>query len=161
MKKKWFVVSIILITIINLSAFGTYIYNRWRHSKIIYCSSTDTASHGCYMKRCLGISDEQASNLDVLEKTYKPKVEALSSMMKEKRIELVKELMKEKPDSMRIRQILREVDSLQAQMQREVVERLIEEKRILTPEQQEKFFSLVLGKFYNEKDSIIHSGCQK
>jgi len=113
------------------------------------------------MKRCLGISDEQASNLDVLEKTYKPKVEASSSMMKEKRIELVKELMKEKPDSMRIGQILREVDSLQAQMQREVVERLIEEKRILTPEQQEKFFSLVLSKFYNEKDSIIHSGCQK
>ncbi len=161
MKKKWFIVSIILVTIINLSAFGTYIYNRWSHSKNIYCSSTDTVSHGCYMKRCFGISDGQASSLDVLEKTYKPKIETLSGIMKDKRIELVKELMKEIPDHKRIQQILQEVDSLQAQMQREVVERLIQEKRILTPEQQEKFFSIVLIKFYNEKESIIHSERQK
>lgn len=157
MKKKWFVIAIILVTIINLSALGTYVYH-YGFTKTS-CNTTDTVSHGCYMKSCIDITDSQATQLDAYEKGYRPKFEHLSSLMKGESIELVRELMKESPDSTHIEQILKRVDSLQAEIQREVIRRLIEEKRILTPKQQEKFFSLVLGKFC--KENLNHSECQQ
>ena len=160
MKKKWLVLGLILITIINLSALGALMYNRWRHERTNGVSS-DTVSHGCYMKRYLNISDEQVLNLDSSENIYRPKIESMSRQIKEKRSKLVTELLKNKSDSTQIEDILHEIDSLQAIIQRDAVNRLIKEKSVLTPEQRGGYFSLVLGKLCYEVDSLTHAQCQQ
>jgi Spy/CpxP family protein refolding chaperone len=160
MKRKWLVPGLILITIINLSALGTLMYNRWGlESKNV--SLNDTVSHGCYMKRHLNISDEQVLNLDSSENIYSTKIESMSRQIKEKRSKLVAELLKDKSDTTQIEYILHEIDSLQAVIQRDVVSRLINEKNILTPEQRGGYFSLVLGKLCYEVDSLTHTQCQQ
>ena len=67
--------------------------------------------------------------------------------MHRKRLELVRGLMAEAPDSLELERIVAEIGSLQAFLQREVVRHLLEEKSVLTPAQQERFFSLVLERF--------------
>jgi len=146
MKKKWLIIALILVTAINLSALGTFVYNRWRHDAAS-CSAEEEAEPGHYMKRHLGLTDDQLDKMKTFQATLHPQIEALSQRMKEKRLDLVKELMTESPDSMRIEQILHQVDSLQAALQREVVKHLLLEKEIFTPEQREKFFSIVLERF--------------
>ena len=160
MKKKLFVLGLVLITVINLSALGSFMYNRWGHENKIE-TYHDTVSHGCYMQRYLNISDEQVLNLDSSEIIYRHKIESLSRQIKEKRNILVTELLKDKSDTTRIEYILHEIDSLQALIQRDAVKRLINEKSILSPEQRSGYFSLVLGKLCYEVDSITHAQCQQ
>jgi Spy/CpxP family protein refolding chaperone len=85
----------------------------------------------------------------------------LSRQIKEKRSKLVTELLKDTSDSTQIEHILHEIDSLQALIQRDAVNRLIKEKNILTPEQRSGYFSLVLGKLCYEVDSLTHTQCQQ
>jgi Spy/CpxP family protein refolding chaperone len=146
MKKKWLVLGLILLTAFNLSALGTLVYNRWCHDGASYPPEAEVAP-GHYMRQQLGLTNEQAARMKTFRETFHPKIEALSQRMKEKRLDLVKELMMESPDSVRIEHILQQTDSLQAALQREVVNHLLLEKEIFTPEQQEKFFSIVLERF--------------
>jgi hypothetical protein len=160
MKKRWIVLAVILITIINISALGTLIYNRWTE-KITDRAIADTVSHGCYMKNHLGITDEQACNLDTIDNIYRHKIDPVSRQIIEIRRELVSELLKEKSDSLRIEQLLRSIDSLQNMIQKDAVHRLIAEKNMLTEDQRSKYFSLVLGKLCYKLDSLNNINCQK
>lgn len=160
MTKKWFIILLILITVVNLSALGTFIYNRCCPSPETNCMMNEIGDHCCYMQQHLNMTDEQTSKIGAVEKSSRPITETLAIQMKDRRIELVKELMETKTDSIKIELILQEIDSLQATMQRQIVHRLISEKGILTPQQQEKFYSLVLGQFCTEIDSIKQTQCQ-
>lgn len=80
-------------------------------------------------------------------KRFNAGIEALSRTLREKRHTLVEELKRESIDSARIEDILRQIDSSQSLLQREVVNHLLTDKEIFTPEQQEKFFSIVLERF--------------
>ncbi|TSA21482.1 periplasmic heavy metal sensor [bacterium] len=146
MKRKWFTIALILLTVINLSALWIFVYNRWCHEGASSCENEEV-EQGHFMKRHLGLTDEQVAKIKTSRETFDVNIEALSYKMKEKRLDLVKELMAEAPDSVRIERILRQVDSLQAALQREVAKHLLLEKEIFTPEQQKKFFSIVLERF--------------
>ena len=160
MKKRWIVFAIILITIINLSALGTLIYNRWEDKNKNDIMS-DTLSHGCYMKNNLGITDEQACNLDTIDNIYRQRIDPVSRKIIEIRGELVSELLKEKSDTIYIENLLEKIDSLQAMIQKDAVHRLINEKSILTADQRNKYYSLVLGKLCYRLDSLNNINCQK
>jgi len=160
MKKRWIVIAIILFTIINITALGTLIYNRWEDKTAVDVLS-DTLSHGCYMKHSIGITDEQACNLDMIDDIYHHRIDTVSYNVIEIRRELVSELLKDKSDSVYIEKLLRKIDSLQALIQKEAVQRLINEKNILTADQRRKYFSLVLGKLCYGMDSLNNINCQK
>jgi len=146
MKKRWFVFGLILLTVFNLSALGTLGYNRWFHNRACPLPCAEVEPGYC-MRQQLDLTDDQVARMKTFRETFHPKIEALSQQMREKRIDLVKELMVESPDSVRIERILCQVDSLQVRLQREVVKHLLLEKEIFAPEQQEKFFSMVLERF--------------
>lgn len=146
MKKKWFTIAIILITVVNLSALGMFMYNRWCPKEGVMCE-TKEVEQGSLMKHHLGLTDEQITKMKTCRMKCGPNIESLSSKMKIKRQDLVKELMAENPDSVRIEGILKQVDSLQVAMQREVVKHLLREKEIYTPEQRKKFFSIISEQF--------------
>jgi len=145
MKMKWIIIAFIL-TVINLSALGTFAYNRW-YSEGTSVGEDKEVEQGHFMKHQLCLTDEQVAKTRTCREKCDVCIDALSYRMKEKRLDLVKELMAEAPDSVRIKHILQQVDSLQAKLQREVVKHLLLEKEILTPEQQKKFFSIVLERF--------------
>ena len=160
MKKKWFIITLVFLTVVNLSALGTFVYQRWCCTEPT-CAMDSTEDHGCYMKKHLDITEDQINCLNAVENSSRPLIEALTIQMKERRIELVKTLMDKNSDNAKIEAALRQIDSLQATMQRQIVKRLLDEKGILTPQQQEKFFSLVLGRFCMELDSTKQTQCQQ
>ncbi len=159
MKKKWFIITLVFLTVVNLSALGTFVYQRWCCTKPT-CAMDSTEDHGCYMRKHLDITEDQINRLNAVENSSRPLIEALTIQMKARRIELVNTLMEKNSDHAKIDAALRQIDSLQATMQRQIVKRLLDEKGILTQQQQEKFFSLVLGRFCMEMDSIKKTQCQ-
>ncbi len=158
--KQWFLIGLLVLTIINLSALGTMLYNRWevKQTPEVVC---DTLSHGCYMKNMIGISEMQACNLDTINAQYRQKIDQVSYQITRTRGELVQELQRDNSDTSRIERFLHEIDSLQSLIQRDAVHRLISEKKLLTAEQRSKYFSLVLGKFCCGFDSSNNNNnCQ-
>lgn len=145
MNKKWFMIALIILTIFNLSVMGTFIYRRWCFNKA-NCNM-DENEHFYRMKKRLGLTDEQVSKVKDFRKKFHPKINGLSQTLKEKRLDLVKELMAQSPDSTRINYLLKQMDSSQSALQQEVVNHLLLEKDIFTKDQQEKFFSFVLERF--------------
>lgn len=160
MKKKWFIIALVFLTIVNLSALCTFVYQRWCCPEPV-CATDSTEDHGCYMRKHLDITEDQVNRLNAVENSSRPLIKALAIQMKERRIELVKILMDKNSDNAKIEVALRKIDSLQATKQRQIVKRLLDEKGILTPQQQEKFFSLVLGRFCMELDSTKQTQCQQ
>ena len=159
MKKKWFISGLILLTIINISALGTFLYNRLSNNEGNNVSC-DPVTHGCYLKSHIKISDEQALNLDSSESMYRHKTDPIVRQIIEKRSILVAELIKEESDTIKIGHVLNEIDSLQAIIQKNAMARLIREKNVLKPEQRSEYFSLILGKLCNEVDSLSNTKCQ-
>ncbi|MDD5772947.1 MAG: periplasmic heavy metal sensor [bacterium] len=145
MNKKWFMIILVILTIINLSILGTFIFKRVYHKRGFFPLGRE--EHFIHMKKQFHLTDEQVSRMKSSREKYESKIEALSQELKEKRHTLVKELMKESPDSTRVEDMLSLIDSSQSVLQREVVEHLLADKEILTPEQQEKFFTVILGHF--------------
>jgi len=56
---------------------------------------------------------------------------------------LVNNLMKSEPDHTKINIKLREIESLQTELQKIVIDHMLQEKKILSPEQQEIFLSII------------------
>ncbi|MBI5417804.1 periplasmic heavy metal sensor [Candidatus Poribacteria bacterium] len=145
MNKKWLTIALIILTIINISILGTFIYKRFCYDRGMCRIGEDNNFH--HMKQKLGLTDEQVAKMKNFRDKFHPKFEASAQMIREKRLELVKELMAVSPDSTRIEHILQQMSLSQSALQREVVNNLLMQKGIFTTNQQEKFFSIVLERF--------------
>jgi hypothetical protein len=62
--------------------------------------------------------------------------------MEKKRIRLIEELRNTSPDLDRIDRIVDELSGLQAEVQKKTIRNMISDKKLLTPGQQERYFSL-------------------
>jgi len=63
--------------------------------------------------------------------------------MQEKKKALIKEMRKESPDMASIDRLIEEINRLQAEVQKKAVLNIFQEKKILTPEQKERFFRML------------------
>ena len=59
--------------------------------------------------------------------------------------------MASEPDRPKIAAVRSEIDSLQAELQKQVIDHLLTEKKILTEEQQQKFFSIIRERLIEEE----------
>jgi Spy/CpxP family protein refolding chaperone len=146
MKKNIVYTAAIILTVINLAAFGTLLYSRW--------SSTHTPSlpdrrdqRFEQMKRELALSAEQAAQLDVYRTTFHSELDSLSTQLVAARTQLAHALLEDKLDTARVNSILDNISRLQSSAQRKVISHLLSVKSILNPEQQKKFFAIVLQRF--------------
>ncbi|MEW6088590.1 MAG: periplasmic heavy metal sensor [bacterium] len=143
MTKKWFLIIVVLLTVVNLAAIGTFVCRHYCHKR--GPSPMDRQFHR--LKKELRLTDEQVARMRNSREKFDPEIEEISNDLREKRHGLVGELKKKKPDSALVEQILRGMDSSQSVLQRKVVSHLLEDKAIFTPGQQEKFFSIILERF--------------
>ena len=141
MTRRW-LFGLILLTVLNLSALGAFLYHRFEpeHAHM-------EPPGPVFMRKELGLSDEQIARMQSHRATFHPRVTVFSDEMHRQRLALVRELMAEEPDSLELERIVTEIGSLQVALQRNVVRHLLAEKAIFTPAQREKFFSLVLERF--------------
>lgn len=151
MKKNIVFTAAIVLTIINLVAFGTLLYNRWNCSKASSCSEGREQRFE-QMKRELTLSAKQTAQLDTYRTTFHMELDSLSTLLVAARTQLAHALSEEKSDTTRVNTLLDEIGRLQLSAQKKVISHLLSVKSILNPKQQKKFFAIVLERFSSASD---------
>lgn len=154
MGKRIIVYGAVILTVINLAALGTMLYDRWTGPSDP--SLPVTPGQGFeQMKGELSLSPEQIASLQEYRTMFLAELDSLSAQLAAVRTQLVKELWQDEPDRARISQIVDQISVLQSSVQRKVIDHLLSVKGILTPEQQEKFYAIVLQRFASASDQTM------
>jgi Spy/CpxP family protein refolding chaperone len=141
MKKRLLIFAIVLLCIINIAALATLSYNRW-----IRPQQWDTAeghpSEWEAIQVKIDLKPNQVRRMQGLRSSFERDVESLREQMDKKRIGLIEEVKKSSPDLNYIDTIVDELSMLQAEVQKRTIRNLIKDKKLLTPGQQERYFSM-------------------
>jgi len=154
MKRNIVYTAAIILTVVNLAAFGTLLYNRWSSTEPIHTPDQRDQRFE-QMKRELALSGEQVAQLDVYRTTFHAEIDSLSTQLVTARTQLAHALLENKFDTARVNSNLDTISRLQSSAQRKVISHLVSVKSILNPEQQEKFFSIVLERFSSASDQPV------
>jgi Spy/CpxP family protein refolding chaperone len=142
MKKKLIILGILLLVAINISALATVGY-RWK------CGSGSKACGGCapgeYMCQKLSLTDAQKQNVETYRKIFTEGMDQKREILTHKRNELVELISQTNPETAKIDSLLVEIGTAQTEMEKVVVNHILREKELLTPEQQEKFLEMIKG----------------
>ena len=149
MKRKLIIFGISLLVIINLSSLATIGYHRC-FRKGEECPKESKHPEESYLQQQLSLTKSQAEEMKTLRDSFYLQSNKISSDLLERRTELVELLMASEPDTEKINEALSEIDSKQAELQKKVINYLLEEKEILTQEQQQKFFSIIKERLLRE-----------
>lgn len=142
----------VVLTIVNLVALGTMAYNRWGRGSF---ESATREQRFEQMQRMLDLSSEQVAQLQTLRLALHAELDLLSARIVGERRGLARALRDEPFDSARVNRLVDSVSTLQSAAQRRMILHIRSVKTFLTPEQQEKFFEIVLERFSSSSDQSI------
>ena len=145
MNKRAVILFMIFLGSLSL-AIGAYGYFRMGASR------QRKRGMGHFEKETLKLTDEQKKNKDELYEKMCADMQPLREKSRQKRLELMELLSHEAVDSYAIETKLKEISQIQSDMQRCMVEHLIEMKNVLTPEQQSKFFETMCAGLCGETE---------
>jgi Spy/CpxP family protein refolding chaperone len=100
-----------------------------------------------YLDLIPDLTSEQKARLQEIRRVFLPKVEGIRQDMRLKRAELAELLFSEPSDRTLIYEVAEEIIERQSQLEREVIEHILEEKELLTPSQKQKFYEIVVEQF--------------
>ena len=148
MKKRLLYILLALLTVVNLTAFGTMTYHRCCHNEKECIHSEN--EKGVFLCQELSLNQQQAKAMEILSKKFHLFADSISSDLTVKRAELIKLLSVSKTKTNEIDNKLDEINRLQAELQKRSIQYLINKKEKLTPEQQKKFFAILSERFEKE-----------
>ena len=103
----------------------------------------DNAAIWCPLHRKLGVSEKQRKQVEPQLVEFRKSSEALCQEISRKRLELIDLMAAPQPDREAIRAKQQEILAGQGRMQDMVVEQLLSERKILSPQQQQELFELL------------------
>ena len=151
MKRNIVYTSAIFLTILNLAAFGTLLYNRWYNTPTPSLSDRRDQRFE-QMKQELALSSEQAVQLATFRTRFLADIDSLSRQLVVARTQLAHGLLEDSVDTTRVNTSLDTISRLQVSAQRKVITHLLSVKSILNPDQQKQFFAIILGRFSSPSD---------
>jgi Spy/CpxP family protein refolding chaperone len=118
---------------------GTYYYlkrTRWKTSNI-----------KGYLDLIPDLTAEQRQKVQEIRETFLPKVERIRQGLCQKRAVLAEVLFSQESDKSKVHSVVQEILRYQSELEHEVVEHILEEKEILNPKQQRRFYDIILEQF--------------
>lgn len=106
-----------------------------------------TAKIKGYLDLIPNLSLSQRQQVQEIRSTFLPRVAAIRRQLREGRQELAHLLFNDPPDRLRIHSVSHEILALQAELEREVIEHILEEREILNKEQNQRFYEIILDQF--------------
>ena len=91
----------------------------------------------------LSLDKRQWGKMHSMRKSLMKEIEPVRDELESKREDLVNLLILEEPDRSAIDEKIVEIDALQSQIQRAVIDNLLREKGFLNPEQQKQYFDVI------------------
>lgn len=138
-----------LLTLVNVTALATIGYHRLRPHSARH--DLDAPPQIRLLDGDLGLSGEQEAQLSLLRDSFQAKIEPIRTSLSAGRQELVGLLTLPETDRNQVEELLGRINSLQTEMQRAVIDHLLAEKAILTPEQQSTFLARI-------RESLVGEG---
>jgi len=131
--------AIIFSVVLNIVFIGSSFY----HSSGRLALADHQVKHAHPLYAELELSRAQIDRLEPLRDSFHAFVNEQGRKIKVKQLEFVGLLAKEKAGRNAIEAKQEEIQVLQRQMQARVTDHLLEESRLFTPEQRQKFFALI------------------
>jgi Spy/CpxP family protein refolding chaperone len=142
MKSKWLTVVLVLSLAINAGVLASMGYH-------YYVDASDRSSAPCPMSpgdshlyQSLGLSNLQLAKMEPLAQKFHGRLAELGSAMEQKK-EVLVALLQKNSDPMKIENLRKEMAGIQDEIQKEVITHIMESKKILDPQQQQRFFDLM------------------
>ncbi len=95
----------------------------------------------------ISLTNEQKRQVEDLRRDFLPKVEGIRQSLRQKRLQLNDLLFAEAPDLKAITGKSNEISALQAELEGEVVEHILQEKELLNAEQKREFYQVIRNEF--------------
>lgn len=145
MKKKLIIIVITFLFLTNISALITIISNSEfvKRGEI----SEEEKSVQSLIKEKLNLNESQAAEIEEIRVSFENELENAGIKLNENQIELFDAVRSENPDIDLINNLIDQISLLQAHLQKEAAKRIIIEKNLLNPIQQEKYFSIFDQRF--------------
>ena len=95
----------------------------------------------------IALTNEQKRQVEDIRRDFLPKVEGIRQALRGNRIQLNELLFAEVPDLKIIAEKSNEISALQAKLEREVIDHILQEKELLSPEQKREFYQVIRDEF--------------
>jgi Spy/CpxP family protein refolding chaperone len=145
MKKRTFFYSIIIITLINISALATIIYQHLKSETISKVNGRATRFE--QVKKDLSLTPTQINRFKEIRKIFHTGLDSLDSNMEKIREELLQEIWKMQTNEIQIDSLLHKISRTQMESQRLVIWHFYQFKEVLNREQWQKFYTFVSIRF--------------
>jgi len=142
MKSKWLTIVLVLSLAINagvLTSMGYHYYVNASTSSTAPCPMSPGDSH---LYQSLGLSNAQLAKIDPLAQKFHGRLAELGAVMEEKKETFIT-LLQQNGDPVKIENLRKEMAGIQDEIQKEVITHITELKKILDPDQQQRFFNLM------------------
>lgn len=147
MNKKLIIWGVALLTAINVASLSTIAYYNWDDDKR-HRSERRREKRSSWEER-LGLTTVQSEQIKTMRGALMDDIRPLREAMKVKRDRFYELVMAPSMDRAAIDQVQGEMDSLQADIKRMVIDHMLAHKDVLTPEQQTQFFEMMKKRYGN------------
>jgi Spy/CpxP family protein refolding chaperone len=130
-------ISALVLAAVSLSA----IYVRLKRSR-----NSAFAIKG-YLDLIPDLTEDQRAQVQEIRRTFLPRVAQIREDLRRERAELARLLFADPPDRERIHAIAGQILSHQSDLEHEVIEHILEEREMLSPAQQRRFYEIIVEQF--------------
>ncbi len=110
-------------------------------------SRNSTVAIKGYLDLIPDLTEEQRALVQEIRHTFLPKVAEIRENLRRERAELARLLFVDPPERNRIHAVARQILLHQSDLENEVIEHILEERELLTPSQQRKFYEIIIEQF--------------
>ena len=155
MSKRALIIILVISVAINLAAiltFGYHWWETWSYRREITSRGIDRRRdlRGSLLRHRLNLTEEQIDAINAVHEEMRSKMLSLRGKLFTKREELIALLGETEPNKARADSLIKEIASLQAEVEARVFENLYQMRDILTPEQQKQFLQLYERRLHPE-----------
>jgi len=142
MKSKWLTIVLVLSLAINAGVLGSMGYHYYVNASTSSTAPCPMSPGDSHLYQSLGLSNVQLSKMEPLAQKFHGRLAELGSAMEERK-ETLTDLLQKDSDPARIENLRKEMAGIQDEIQKEVITHITELKKILDPDQQQRFFNLM------------------
>jgi len=143
MKAKIFIFILVFSLAINAAVLATMGYHYYRISYLVPSAPCPVSPEGHHLYQDIGLSNQQLAQMDPLAQKFHSRLEKLSASMEGKKEFLLDLLSQKEIEQGKIEGLRKEMAGIQDEIQKEVIEHILETRRILDAEQQQRLFDLM------------------
>lgn len=157
MRSKWLTVVLFLSLAINAGVLATMGYHYYHNASLTSSAPCPLSPGDSHLYQSLGLSNLQLSKMEPLAQKFHARLAELGVLMEEKK-ETLTDLLQKDSDPASIEALREEMAGIQDEIQKEVITHILELKKILDPDQQQRFFYLMRESMTRTKNPLSPSG---